>query len=154
MLFVLITEKDRLGFVRISLLNQFEGPVLHLDKFDVGNVGFGGCFGVLDRTVFLATIFGLYRSEDEGKTWTFMPDALTQEQTGHKHCGNFGPRMVIHPDKGLVIPVGGRGPFLNLYYSKDRGVTWQHERIANLAGDIRPAEPTAIYHDGHLVFDF
>lgn len=114
-------------------------------------MGFGGCFGVLDRTVFAATCYGLYRSGDEGKTWEFLPDALTQEQTGSKHCGNFGPRMVIHPEKGLVLPVGG-GSCLHFYCSKDRGVTWHHEPVANLAEGIEPAEPTAVYHDGLLVF--
>ena len=113
-------------------------------------MGFGGSFGVLDNTVFLVTIFGLYRSEDEGKTWTFLQDALTQEQTGSKGCGGHGPRMVIHPDKGLVIPVAHKS--LTLYYSKDRGVTWQHERVPGLADTWRIGEPTAIYHDGHLVF--
>jgi hypothetical protein len=110
-------------------------------------IGFGGCFGVLDNAVFLATIFGLYRSEDEGKTWTFMPDALTQEQTGHESCDNFGPRMIIHPEKGLVVAAGA-----HLYYSKDKGETWHHQPVAYNTDNWRIGEPTAIYHDGHLVY--
>ena len=110
-------------------------------------IGFGGCFAVLDDTVFLATIFGLYRSKDEGKTWEFLPDALTQEQTGHEGCSNFGPRMTIHPEKGLVVAAGE-----NLYYSKDKGVTWKHQSVSYQTDNWRIAEPTAIYHDGHLVY--
>jgi hypothetical protein len=115
-------------------------------------LNFGNCFGVLDKKVFLATKYGLYRSEDEGKAWTLLPDALTQEQTGHKYKDNFGPRMIVHPDRGLVIPVGvARSPYLDMYSSKDEGVTWSHERT-KLTDQIHPLEPTAIYHDGHLIF--
>lgn len=115
-------------------------------------LGFGNCFGVKDNTVFLATTYGLYRSTDEGVTWELVPNALTQEQTGHDYIDNFGPRMVIHPEKGLVIPVGvERAPFLDLYYSQNDGVTWQHERIT-VSDSIHPLEPTALYHDGRLIF--
>lgn len=115
-------------------------------------LAFGNCFGTLRKKVFLATRYGLYRSEDEGKTWTLVPDALTQEQTGHKYRDNFGPRMIVHPDKGLVIPVGvGRSPYIDMYFSKDEGVTWGHERI-ELSNRIHPLEPTAMYHDGRLIF--
>lgn len=115
-------------------------------------LNFGNCFGVLKNTVFLATKYGLYRSEDEGKTWAFVPDALTQEQTGREYGDNFGPRMIVHPEKGLVIPVGvARSPYVDLYFSQDQGMTWQHERI-ELSYKIHPLEPTGIYHGGHLIF--
>lgn len=115
-------------------------------------LNFGNCFGVLDEKVFLATKYGLYRSEDEGKSWTLLPDALSQDQTGHNYTDNFGPRMIVHPDKGLVIPVGvARSPQIDMYFSKDEGVTWGHERI-QLSNRFHPLEPTAIYHDGRLIF--
>jgi len=115
-------------------------------------LGFGNCFGVLGETVFLASRYGLYRSENEGRTWTLVPDALTQEQTGHKYRDNFGPRMVVHPDKGLVIPVGVKdSPHLDMYFSKDQGKTWGHQRV-RLSATIHPLEPTAMHHDGHLIF--
>ena len=115
-------------------------------------MNFGNCFGVIDNKVFLASKYGLYRSEDEGKTWTLIPGALTQEQTGHKYTDNFGPRMVVHPDKGLVIPVGvEQSPYIDMYSSKDEGLTWTHERV-KLSDRIHPLEPTAIYHEGHFIF--
>ena len=115
-------------------------------------LNFGNCFGVLNEKVFLATKYGLYRSEDEGKTWELVPDALTQEQTGHKYADNFGPRMIVHPEKGLVIPVGvERSPYIDMYSSKDEGLTWIHKRVT-LSKRIHPLEPTAIYHDGRLIF--
>lgn len=115
-------------------------------------LNFGNCFGVLRDKVFLATKYGLYHSEDEGETWTLLSDALTQEQTGHAYKDNFGPRMIVHPDKGLVIPVGvARSPHIDMYFSKDEGVTWSHERF-ELSDQIHPLEPTALYHDGHFIF--
>lgn len=115
-------------------------------------LGFGNCFGVLGDAVFFATRYGLYRSDDQGAHWRLIPDALTREQTGHDYTDNFGPRMVIHPERGLVIPVGvAREPFLDLYSSADEGLTWTHERVA-LSETIHPLEPTALYHDGHLIF--
>lgn len=115
-------------------------------------LNFGNCFGVLIKKVFLATKYGLYCSEDEGKTWALIPDALTQEQTGHKYTDNFGPRMIVHPKKGLVIPVGVvRSPHLDLYCSNDEGLTWKHERH-RVSNSIHPLEPTGMYHDGRLIF--
>jgi len=115
-------------------------------------LNFGNCFGVLNNKVFFATKYGLYCSDDEGKTWKLIPDALTQEQTGHKYTDNFGPRMIVHRDRGLVIPVGvERSPHIDMYSSKEEGLTWKHERV-KLSDDIHPLEPTAIYHDGHLIF--
>jgi len=113
---------------------------------------FGNCFGVLGDKVFFATKYGLYSSQDEGKTWNLIPDALTQEQTSHEYRNNFGPRMIIHPVKGLVIPAGVRDlPYLDMYYSQDRGKTWNHERF-QLSDSIHPLEPTAMYHNDHLIF--
>ena len=79
-------------------------------------LNFGNCFGVLNKKVFLATKYGLYRSADEGKTWTLIPDALTQEQTGHKYKDNFGPRRVpllacpaVPSGASTAYPVGFSG---------------------------------------------
>ncbi len=115
-------------------------------------LGFGNCFGLLNNKLFLATTYGLYRSEDEGITWTLLPDALTEKQTGHNYGASFGPRMIIHPEMGLVIAAGvTRTPFIDMYHSKDEGMTWVHERFP-LSDTIHPLEPTAMYHDGRLIF--
>ncbi|MEI7729561.1 MAG: sialidase family protein [Verrucomicrobiota bacterium] len=113
---------------------------------------FGNCFGVLSNKVFFATAYGLYRSADEGLTWELIPGALTQKQTGTTVGGNFGPRMVVHPQKGLMIPVGReRKPEVDVFYSNDEGVTWRHEEVPG-TNEIHPLEPTAFYHDGLLIF--
>jgi len=116
-------------------------------------LGFANCFGVLNNKVFLATDYGLYRSEDEGQTWTLIPSVLTQAQTGVNTSDSFGPRMIIHPDKGLVIPVAGSlsTPHMDIYSSQDEGATWQRERIT-LSNTFNPVEPTGFYHDGRLIF--
>ncbi len=113
---------------------------------------FGNCFGVAGNKVLLATKYGVYRSEDEGESWILLRGALTQAQTGHAKKGHFGPRMINHPERGMVIPVGvTHSPSLDLYSSHDEGVTWTHERFSTTEA-IHPIEPTAIHHDGHLVF--
>jgi hypothetical protein len=117
-----------------------------------GVLNFGNCFGVLNDMVFLATKYGLYRSEDEGQTWELIPNALTQEQTGHKYTDNFGPRMIVHPEKGMVITVGVKdSPSIDMYFSQDEGISWEHERFP-LSNTIHPLEPTFLYHEGHLIF--
>lgn len=142
------------------IVRSTDGGKTWSDPIDVRQFGvnekpmvlaFGNCFGAIGGNVFFATKYGLYRSEDEGKTWALIPDALTQEQTGHKDVGGFGPRMIVHPEKGLVVPVGVRhAPFLDMYSSKDEGLTWIHERH-KVSNAIHPLEPTFIYHDGHLI---
>jgi len=115
-------------------------------------LGFGNCFGVQDRVAFLATQYGLFRSQDEGVTWDFVEGALTQRQTGHDDAGEFGPRMVVHPRKGLVVLAGMYSEScLDVYNSTDSGVTWAHERIVT-PSPVHTLEPTAIFHDGHLLF--
>ena len=115
-------------------------------------LNFGNCFGVSNGFLFLITKYGVYRSEDKGASWEHLEKALSQEQTGHEFIDNFGPRLVIHPRKGLVLPVGvGNKPFLDLYSSLDLGLTWEHERV-KVSREIHPLEPTALFHKGKLVF--
>lgn len=115
-------------------------------------LSFGNCFGVLNDTVFLATRYGLYKSRDEGATWSLIREALTQTQMGCFVSNPFGPRMVIHPDMGLVVASSlVDDPYLDMFSSQDEGATWRHERV-ELPSDIHPLEPTALYHDGHLIF--
>jgi hypothetical protein len=113
------------------------------------------CFGVVDNIALLATRYGVYRSEDEGANWELIPDAMSREQT-RDQCADVqygvGPRMVLHPEKGLVIVKGVRDlPCMDVYNSVDKGETWQHERV-QLSESIHPLEPTALYHEGHLIF--
>lgn len=137
-----------------------------LDMQDVGVsreptvLGFGNCFGVLGKTAFLATRYGLYASEDEGKNWRLIPGALTEKKMKNRikvdmkagYAGNFGPRMIVHPEKGLVIPSGVRDePVMDLFYSMDQGKTWSQERV-DLPKGINPQEPTGLFHNGRLIF--
>ncbi len=116
------------------------------------------CIGTMNRKVFVLCHEGLYRSDDEGQTWQLMREALTKKQTGggDPQGGNYGlgPRMFVHPEKGLVVPVHvSKEPAVDVFFSRDDGVTWKHERH-RLRGDgeVHPVEPTAIFHDGRLIF--
>jgi len=111
-------------------------------------------FAVLNHKVFLATTYGLYVSDNEGRSWELIPGALTRKQTGTPSdgAGGAGPRMIVHPQKGLVVVNGvARQPFIDLYHSTDEGKTWKHERF-QVSDTIHPLEPTFMYHDGHLIF--
>ena len=112
-------------------------------------------FGVLNGSAFLATRYGLYRSDDEGETWRLIPGALTREQTGftceERTCGQ-GPRMVVHPEKGLdIFKVIMHPPCLEVFNPTDEGNTSHNARIP-MSDTIHPCEPTAIYHEGRLIF--
>lgn len=144
------------------VVRSTDGGATWSDPIDIRNpdgvnddemvLDFGNCFGVLGGSVFLATKYGVYRSNDEGQNWTLLRGALTKKQTDHDFSCHFGPRMIIHPEKGLVVPVGVTlEPFLDLYSSKDEGITWTHERVT-VSETIHPLEPTGIYHDGRLIF--
>ena len=107
---------------------------------------------VMNGKVFLASTYGVYVSRDEGLTWELMPGALTVKQTGAEAMGGAGPRMIVHPQRGLVVAGGVRDlPCLDIFNSKDEGNTWIHERF-ELSDTIHPMEPTFMYHEGHLIF--
>jgi hypothetical protein len=116
------------------------------------------CIGAMNGKAFVLCKDGLYRSEDEGLTWELLHGALTQKQTGGGEAqdGDYGsgPRMFVHPKKGLVVPVHVRNkPVVEMFFSTDEGVTWTRERHhLQGKGVLHPTEPTAMFHDGRLIF--
>lgn len=111
------------------------------------------CIGEKDGKVFVLCKDGLYRSDDQGRNWELLKGALTQDQTGSTYDGGVGPRMIIHPTRGLVVLVHVRKqPSIDIYYSTDDGNTWRHERHRLRGeGEIHPMEPTGLYHNGRLL---
>lgn len=116
--------------------------------------GFGIAIGVIDRTVVVVTQHGVFRSTDEGKSWELLSEAMTRRQTGVAEDARYaiGPRLIIHPEKGLVLPAGSRHePVMQMFCSSDRGETWTRE-VVDVTPEVHPLEPTGIYHDGQLIF--
>lgn len=115
-------------------------------------INFGIVMGVNEGTAFLANKYGVYRTRDEGLRWEWLPDAMTQAQTGFAKADNVGPRMIVHPKHGLVIPMGrGRETGMDVFSSRDQGGTWRHHPV-ELPEESHPLEPTFFYHEGRLIF--
>lgn len=112
-----------------------------------------------DGSVILVSDHGVFRSEDKGKTWKHLRKAF-REDTHHGHPASVGPRMIDHPEHGLLLFAhhtifkNGRPHDivreLGVYRSRDRGESWQKIQLA-LPEWCKAAEPDVILHDGHFV---
>lgn len=153
-------QQDKLSSDAV-VVRSTDGGETWSDPLDLREVGrsekpmainFGIVVGKSGGSVFLANKYGVYRTQDEGVTWELLPDAMTQGQTGFSRADNVGPRMIEHPEHGLVIPMGrGREPGIDLFSSRDQGATWRHHSM-DLPRESHPLEPTFFYHDGRLIF--
>ena len=99
--------------------------------------------------VVLVTAYGVFRSGDRGQTWEHLPESYSAGKApGAK--GNNGPRIVEHPELGLLTFTHTMDRFrLIIRGSKDDGLSWQQTdcRIGEWAASI---EPAGLYHDGGL----
>ncbi len=104
--------------------------------------------------VLISTSRGMFRSEDQGRTWTH----LQSQGLPPPKWGNVGPRIVAHPVHRLILPAhafgvnyagDGADECFHLFVSKDEGLRWEEVRIPT-PGPFGPAEPTAFIHDGKL----
>ena len=112
-----------------------------------------------DGAVILASNHGVFRSEDQGKSWRHLRMAFREDQ----HEGHFafvGPRIIDHPKHGLLLFAHHtiyrfRRPVdiaheLAVYRSRDRAASWERTTL-KLPAWCKPAEPDVILHDARLV---
>lgn len=141
-------------------------PLVHRFKFDPENkspLGYKlhlNALGTLrDGAVLLVSDHGVFRSEDQGATWSHLRLAFRED----RHEGPFayvGPRIIDDPAHGTLlfahhsIVKDGRpsdiAREIAVYRSRDRGETWEKHRLA-LPDWCKPAEPDVIpYEEGFV----
>jgi hypothetical protein len=92
---------------------------------------------------------GVFRSEDQGRTWKHFPSALRDDTLAHKGL-NPGPRILDDLDGGLLVFGSGdaKSHDFTVFSSRDGGATWQ---VADFPVGFFQAEPAAIFHQGRYL---
>ena len=104
----------------------------------------GRVLGVYEGAVYAGGHEGLYKSEDDGKTWARVEVQTTLHRDGQPMY--LAPEMHIHPEAGMVI-LGQRAqhdlddtPLMIVATSDDGGVNWHPQEVAT--GEFRLTEPS------------
>ncbi len=139
-------------------------PLSHRAKFDKSNksalgykVHLHSIGTTKDGAVVAINNHGVFRSEDAGVTWQHFSTALREDNFPHQIV-NLGPRILNHPQHGLMV-FGNWFGEANAYHklsnqlvaltSLDGGATWAVEE--HDAG-FPQYEPAAILHNDRLLF--
>ena len=156
--------KNRGGVLPLSHRYKFgpvneskEGYKLHLNA--IGTSGQG--------TVVLLCNYGLFRSADQGRSWTHLYQQF-REDKAEGEIVYLGPRIVEHPESGLYAfghtvgygrkrrhpnPVEGpdnqRHHNFVILNSQDDGRTWKKD-IHELPRWAGQHEPAAVFHEGDM----
>jgi hypothetical protein len=138
-------------------------PLSHRFKFDSENKSTEGfkihlhAIGTtLDGGVVAINNHGVFRSDDKGRTWRHFATAL-RDDTFPDQIINVGPRVIDHPDCGLLVfgnwfgSAAGpkKSDRLVVLQSRDGGEHWEAE--AHDAG-CQQYEPAVLVHDGKFFF--
>ncbi|QDV51175.1 hypothetical protein Enr17x_32290 [Gimesia fumaroli] len=111
-----------------------------------------------DGAVILVCNHGVFRSDDEGKSWRHLKTAFREDH----HSGPIvyvGPRIIDDPKLGLLL-FGHHTHYKNnrpgsivrelaLYQSKDGGESWKNISIP-LPDWCHQAEPNFVFHQGEF----
>lgn len=120
------------------------------------SIGFGVAIGAQGDKVWVAYERGVFLSPDAGVSWAYV--GRPENIFPNRGEAIIGPRLIVHPQKGLVL-LGQvhdpklKGPeelFTEAFLSPDEGRTWTHERWP-ADPVVRPVEPTGILHNGRLI---
>jgi hypothetical protein len=139
-------------------------PLSHRAKFDTANksplgykVHLHAIGTARDGAVVAINNHGVFRSEDQCRTWKHFSEALRDDTFQHPII-NIGPRILDHPEHGLLV-FGNWFGEVDQYHkyseqlvaisSRDGGATWQVEEHA--AG-FRQYEPAVLFHGDRLLF--
>jgi len=150
-------DRDRGGIV----------PLSHRFKFDPDNPSAKGykvhlhAIGTTrDGAVVAINNHGVFRSENAGKTWSHFPKALREDMFENEMV-NFGPRVIDHPDAGLLAFGNWFGTFdqpaarprksnhFVALASRDGGASW-NPKAYNVG--FPQYEPAALLHNNRLLF--
>ena len=148
-------------------LDRYRGglvPLSHRYKFDPENKSKQGypihLYNIAttrDGAVVAINNHGVFRSEDKGKTWQHFSKAL-REDTFPREIFSVGPRMIDHPEHGLLAFGNWFGPAgkpttkskkLVVLKSNDGGATWKDKEYD--AGFSQFA-PVVLQHEGRYLF--
>ena len=139
-------------------------PLSHRAKFDKSNksplgykIHLHSIGTTRDGAVVAINNHGVFRSDDRGQSWKHFSTALRDDTFGHQIV-NLGPRIMDHPDHGLLA-FGHWFGEVDSYHayseqlvalrSRDGGATWGIEE--HPAG-FRQYEPAVLWHDDRFLF--
>jgi photosystem II stability/assembly factor-like uncharacterized protein len=146
-------DRDRGGVVPLSHRFKFdpantstEGYKLHLHA--MGTTRDGGVVAVNNH--------GMFRSDDAGRTWRHFPRAFREDTFPHPIV-NIGPRVIDHPEQGLLMFGNwfgtATGPEMDdefvVLRSTDGGESWSAE--PHVVG-FEQYEPAALLQNGRFLF--
>lgn len=139
-------------------------PLSHRAKFDKGNKSPAGykihlhAIGATrDGAILVINNHGVFRSDDKGQSWRHFSDALRDDTFGHQIV-NLGPRIVDHPQRGLMAFGNWFGEVdsyhrysesLVVLNSHDGGLSWRAEQYP--AG-FPQYEPAALLMQENVLF--
>lgn len=139
-------------------------PLSHRAKFDKGNksplgykVHLHSIGTTRDGAVVAINNHGVFRSQDRGETWKHFSTALRDDTFPHQIV-NLGPRVIDHPEHGLLA-FGNWFGEVDSYHkyseqlvtlrSKDGGATWSAEE--HPAG-FKQYEPAVLLRKDKFLF--
>lgn len=100
--------------------------------------------------VVLVSPYGVFISSDQGVNWEHIPEAYSRTDLPEPDA-NDGPKLIEHPEFGLVTFGHGKDEELLIRYSKDGGRNWDQTMYPMPEPWAHPIEPTAIMHEGSLL---
>ena len=100
--------------------------------------------------VVLVSPYGVFSSSDQGASWEHYPDAYGSDDLPGPDANN-GPKLIEHPEYGLVSFGHGNKEELLIRYSKDGGRSWDQEIYSMSEPWAQPIEPTGVLHEGALL---
>lgn len=136
-------------------------PLSHRFKFDPGNKSTEGykihlhAIGTMrDGAVVAINNHGVFRSEDEGRTWSHFSKAL-RDDTFPGQLVNIGPNIIDHPERGLMVfgnwfgTAAGpkKSDQLVVLQSPDGGATWAAE---SFDAGFQQYEPATLLRNGEF----
>lgn len=137
-------------------------PLSHRFKFDKDNKSTAGykihlhAIGTSrDGGVVAINNHGVFRSDDKGRTWKHFSKALRDDTFPHQIV-NIGPRLIDHPEQGLMVfgnwfgSAAGpqKSDQLVVLRSTDGGVQWE---VESYSAGFEQYEPAGLLHDGRLL---